>query len=161
MPEPSDPDVVPANTITVLSVGPAEEDHTILEQTFRDSEVTLYPNCRVSLQRSSNQASAFAALREQRIPIVLFDADWQLGAWREMAARIKDLSAPPCLIVTSQFADDRLWAEALRHGVFDVIAKPFDKADVIRIVTSAWRRWRLRYAPAPTAAESQGPLAEM
>jgi CheY-like chemotaxis protein len=156
---PHDAEVDPVNTITVLSVSPAEDDHGALEQVFRDSEVTLYPNCRVTLQRCASLASALAAVRENPIPIVLFDGDWHRGAWREMLATVKDLPAPPCVIVTSQLADDRLWAEALSHGAFDVVAKPFNRNDLIRIVTAAWRRWRNRHAQPAAAAGSQGPPA--
>jgi FixJ family two-component response regulator len=157
---PQDTSGDPVSTITVLSVSPNENDHAALEQAFRESEVTLYPNCTLTLQRSSSIDAAFDALRGNRIPIVLFDGDWLPGAWREMAAGVKGLAAPPCLIVTSQAADDRLWAEALSHGAFDVISKPFSKTDVIRIVTAAWRRWRLRYAQTAAAAESQGSASE-
>jgi len=43
--------------------------------------------------------------------------------------------------VSSRLADERLWAEALNMGAWDVLAKPFDKMEVIRSVQSAWRRW--------------------
>ena len=150
----------PVSTVAVLSVSPDESDHAALERTFREAEVTLYPNCTLSLVRSSSLESAFAALQESRIPIVLFDGDWLPGAWREMAARIKSLTAPPCLIVISQRADDRLWTEALSFGAFDVIGKPLNQTDVIRIVTAAWRRWSNRYAQSAAAAESHGPAGK-
>jgi hypothetical protein len=35
--------------------------------------------------------------------------------------------------VTSRLADERLWAEALNLGAWDVLAKPFDADEVIRI----------------------------
>jgi len=148
----------PLNTITVLSVSPSESEHAALEQIFGESETTLYPNCRPAVQRSGSLESALSALRESRIPIVIFDGDWLPGAWREVIAGTRDLPAPPCLIVTSESGDDRLWAEALSHGAFDVIVKPFNKNDVIRIITAAWRRWRIRYAePAATAGATGTP----
>ena len=151
----------PVSAITVLSVGPSEEEHAALEKTFRESEVTLYPNRTLAVQRAMSTGSAQVALRENRIPIVLFDWDRLSAEWPEIAAAIKKLEAPPCLIVTSQVADDRLWAEALSHGAFDVIAKPFNRTDVMRIVAAAWRHWRLRYDPGVAAAEAQGPSAEL
>ena len=47
---------------------------------------------------------------------------------------------PPLLIVTSRFADERLWAEALNVGAYDVLAKPFERDEVNRVLTSAWVR---------------------
>jgi FixJ family two-component response regulator len=48
------------------------------------------------------------------------------------------------LIVTSRLADEHLWAEALNLGAYDVLAKPFDQEEVIRVLSSAWLRKRSR-----------------
>jgi len=48
---------------------------------------------------------------------------------------------PPPLIVTSRLADERLWAEVLNLGAFDVIAKPFDRMETMRVISAAWRAW--------------------
>jgi DNA-binding NtrC family response regulator len=48
------------------------------------------------------------------------------------------------LIVTSRLADDRLWAEALNLGAYDVIAKPFDASEVVRIAGLACAHWNQR-----------------
>jgi DNA-binding response OmpR family regulator len=53
----------------------------------------------------------------------------------EQLARLPD---PPALVVTSRIADDSLWAEALNLGAYDVLAKPFDGAEVVRVVSLAW-----------------------
>ena len=143
MPEP--PARHPPGTITVLSFSPAENDHTVLEQVFRESSLTLYPNCRLALRPSPTLASTLAALREERIPIVLCDRDGQPDAWREILEASRDLAAPPCVIVTSRLAGDREWAELLNAGAFDLLAKPFDKSNVIRIMHSAWVHWQSRY----------------
>ena len=47
----------------------------------------------------------------------------------------------PSLIVTSRLADERLWAEALNLGAYDVLAKPFDSTEAMRVVGAAWRAW--------------------
>ena len=109
----------PPGTITVLSLSPAENDHVVLERTFRDSSLTLYPNCRLRLQPSPTLASTLATLRAHRIPIVLCDRDGQPEAWREILKATKDLPAPPCVIVTSRLADDRLWrnSSTMAHSI--------------------------------------------
>jgi CheY-like chemotaxis protein len=143
MPEP--PTSHPPGTITVLSCSPAEDDQAVLERTFRESSLTLYPNCRLTLQRSRTIASTIAALRTQRIPIVLCDLDGQPEAWREILQACKELSEPPCIIATSKVADDRLWAELLNGGAFDLLSKPFEASTVIRIIHSAWVHWQNRH----------------
>lgn len=137
-------------TITILSLSAVDSDHAVLAQTFHDSSLTLYPNCRLALEPSPTLESTIATLRSHRIPIVVCDRDDQPDAWRELLEVTRDLPAPPCLIVTSRNADDRLWAELLHHGVFDLIAKPFDTSEVVRIVHSAWIHWQNRYGAATT-----------
>jgi DNA-binding response OmpR family regulator len=48
------------------------------------------------------------------------------------------LPNPPPVIVTSIHADDQLWVEALNLGAHDLLAKPFDKAEVVRVLTFVW-----------------------
>jgi CheY-like chemotaxis protein len=155
MPEP--PARRPSGTITVLSLSPVEDDHAVLRQSFRDSSLTLYPNCRLTLQPSATLASTLAALRQRRIPIVLCDGDENPLAWREILQATQGLSAPPCVIVASRVADDRLWAEVLNSGGFDVLSKPFTQADVIRVIHSAWVHWRNRYGLTDPEGEFEKP----
>jgi DNA-binding response OmpR family regulator len=57
-------------------------------------------------------------------------------------AAVAKLQSPPLIIVTSQFADECLWAEVLNLGGYDVLAKPFDSFEVIWLMSMAWRRWK-------------------
>jgi FixJ family two-component response regulator len=43
-------------------------------------------------------------------------------------------------------ADERLWAEALNLGAWDVLAKPFEADEVIRIVDIAGAHWQDRHS---------------
>lgn len=49
------------------------------------------------------------------------------------------LPEPPCFIVTSELADEYLWAEALNLGAYDVLIKPFDPIELIRSLSLAWQ----------------------
>ena len=135
----------PPGTIAVLSLSPSENDHAVLAQTFRNSSLTQYPNCRLTLQPSPTLASTLALLGTHRIPIVLCDDDAYPEAWREILAACKLLPAPPCVIVTSRVTGDRLWMELLSEGAFDLLSKPFDPSEVMRIIHSAWVHWQNRY----------------
>jgi CheY-like chemotaxis protein len=141
----------PPGTIAVLSLSPSQHDHAVLARTFRNSSLTLYPNCRLTLQPSPTLASTLAVLRSHRIPIVLCDDDAYPEAWREILGACKLLPAPPCVIVTSRLAGDGLWMQLLSEGAFDLLAKPFDPSDVVRIIHSAWVHWQNRYGLAERA----------
>jgi len=58
--------------------------------------------------------------------------------------------ASSVLVVTSKFPDESLWAEVLNLGGYDVLAQPFDREEVTRVVRSAVRSssdlWRSRLA---------------
>jgi len=120
----------------VLSVSPNDEDCASLERIFK---------CDWTVMASATVASALSVLREIPIPIVIYDCDTSAGSWGEMLDHISLLPDPPLLIVTSRLADERLWAEALNLGAWDVLAKPFEADEVIRIVGIARQHWQDRH----------------
>lgn len=89
-----------------------------------------YRNVRVA----RSYVEAACQLGGSRIPIVICEARFDGGTWRELL----DHST---LIVTSRVADEALWAEVLNLGGFDVLAQPFDRTEVLRVTDAA-----LRYA---------------
>jgi DNA-binding response OmpR family regulator len=48
----------------------------------------------------------------------------------------------PALIVTSERVDDRLWAEVLNLGGYDVLMKPLDSTEVGHVINLAWMNWQ-------------------
>jgi len=119
----------------VLSVSPNQEDCASLERIFKSGWTVI---------ATATVASALSVLREIQAPIVICDCDVSSGTWAEMLVQLSLLPDPPLLIVTSRLADERLWAEALNLGAWDVLAKPFDAAEVIRIIGVAWQHWQDR-----------------
>ena len=120
----------------VLSVSPNDEDCASLERIFKSDWNVI---------ASATVASALAVLRETPIPIVICDCDVSSGTWGEMLDQLSLLPDPPLLIVTSRLADERLWAEALNLGAWDVLAKPFDANEVMRIAGIARQHWQDRH----------------
>lgn len=141
------PEIETATTrkAAVLSVGPNDADGVSLERVFHESACGLYPNPEWTVIARPTLDLAFSVLRKAPVPIVICEADLLPGSWREMLRHISHLPDPPLLIVSSRFADERLWAEALNLGAFDVLAKPFDATEVIRILGMAWQHWQDRH----------------
>ena len=69
------------------------------------------------------------------------ERDLAPGSWRDLLNNFLLLPDPPVLVVASRLADEYLWAEALNLGAYDVLAKPFDAFEVMRVLGSAWRHW--------------------
>jgi hypothetical protein len=124
---------------TVLSVSPFEQDHVAVPQILTRSKRT---NFKLKLKTSTTLALARAVLEKTRIPVMLVERDLSPGSWRDLLEHSARLPSPPLLIVTSLLADERLWAEVLNLGAWDVLAKPFDAQEVCRVVEGAWQHWR-------------------
>ncbi|MBZ5579406.1 MAG: response regulator [Acidobacteriia bacterium] len=139
------PPAVAANfsgNITVLAVDSCAEDCAALANTFKTGPWSLCPEVHWTLTTAGTLGAAWSVLREGQIPIVLCECDRQPALWHELLEQIALSPNPPFLIVTSRLADDRLWAEALNLGAYDVLAKPFDGSEVTRVVSMAWMHWR-------------------
>jgi DNA-binding response OmpR family regulator len=91
--------------------------------------------------------SALAVLRRRDIAVVLCERDLPPGSYRDMLEHISIRPRAPSVIVISRLADERLWAEALNLGAWDVLASPFDRSEVVRTLASAWRRWHGLHLP--------------
>ena len=67
----------------VLSVSTNDGDSVFWERLFHESGESVFTNSEWTLITRATLPSAFSALREMPIPIVLCDNDLQPGAWRE------------------------------------------------------------------------------
>jgi len=131
--------------VAVLSVSPNGDSISLAQILYESESIT---HSKWTLLASATPESAVTVLREKRgaiIPIVVCECDLSPCSWKKLLEVLTLLPDPPCLIVTSRLADERLWAEALNLGAYDVLAKPFDKAEVIRTLHSAWLHWSNRH----------------
>ena len=128
---------LPQNRVLVLAVSPFKEDH--------DSLSALFSHSNWELRWATNIREALDCLDHEAIPVVICERDLKDGtAWRDLLEALSDRTEPPHLIVTSSFADDFLWAEALNLGCYDVLPKPFQSTEVFRVLSLAWRNWHDR-----------------
>jgi DNA-binding NtrC family response regulator len=81
----------------------------------------------------------------REIGVVICERNLSPGSWIDVLEEVGLLQNAPSLIVTSRLADDRLWAEALNLGAYDVLAKPFERLELVRSVSSAWLHWYHKY----------------
>ncbi|HTS29925.1 MAG TPA: hypothetical protein VMH81_28835 [Bryobacteraceae bacterium] len=133
-----------ARNVNILSLDPLANDYAALGQIFSRSRWSLCPGETWTLTPTHTVESALAAMRENQVPILICNCDHQPETWKEVLEALPTLAHPPVVIVTSRTADDRLWAEALNLGVYDVLAQPFDQYEVTRIVSLAWLHWKER-----------------
>lgn len=123
----------PSFHVQVLAVSPHEGDHTALAHIFG------HTSWEIESARSLKEAAL--RLLDSPAPVLLCEEKLPDGTWKDLLALSQSLSNPSFLIVTSQEADDRLWAEVLDSGAYDVLAKPFHSQEVFRSIGLAWRHW--------------------
>ncbi len=128
------PPVTPERAVRVLAVSPADEDHRFLRHLFSHSNWVI--------QVARGCAEAAELLRRESLPVILCDCELPDGTWQDMLDLLEQLRQPSLLIVTSRMADDFLWAEVLNLGGYDVLMKPFDPTEVVRVVSLAWLHWK-------------------
>ena len=137
----SSPESTTNGIVPVLSISPMEEDHFFLQNILNDLHGTLDPSHTFKVNACTTLASGLLALRKRQFEVVVCERDLMPGSWRDVLEQVTILPDPPSLVVTSRLADERLWAEALNLGAYDVLAKPFDRKEAMRVVGAAWRAW--------------------
>jgi DNA-binding response OmpR family regulator len=113
----------------ILVAGGFDSDLIALLHILSDTDWTLYWN--------TTRADAVETLRCRSVAVVLCDRDLPDGDWRDVLRAAASVASRPPVIVTARFANDRLWAEVLNLGGYDVVRKPFDADEVMRAVSLA------------------------
>jgi DNA-binding response OmpR family regulator len=131
-PEETSPDAQRA--VNVLAVSPHEDDHVSLRGILSHSSWQL---CTARLWREAQ-----AHLASRRFSVVVAEAELPDADWRRVLADLSKASDSPVLVVSSRAADERLWAEVLNLGAYDLLVKPFDPTEVSRVVGLAWLNWK-------------------
>jgi two-component system response regulator HydG len=93
-----------------------------------------------SFDSATSLTAALRFLAKNSVEVVLCDRSLPDGTWRDLLNSVTMLEHPPQLIVTAHDADDRLWAEVLNLGAYDVLIKPYQPKEVFRTVGNAWRQ---------------------
>ena len=104
--------------------------------------------------RTTDSAFGVRSLLDSDVsPVILSDSELPDGPWQEILSSLGAYGNPPRLIVCSGLADERLWAEVLNLGGYDLLASPFDRGEVTRVVEMAWFDWMRASESIPTVTE--------
>jgi DNA-binding response OmpR family regulator len=121
-----------SGVVRVLAVFATSEDRTSLSQLFRDF--------RWKVQFVDSSGSLEDAFREFRPDVVLTDSVLPAGeCWKDVLRSARERSGELPVIVSSRLADERLWAEVLNLGGYDLLVKPFVASEVQNVVCMACR----------------------
>jgi len=113
----------------VLSISPLAEDHAVLRRILHAD--------RRQVEVAGCCEEAFRLLSSCPVSTIITNDALPDGGWARILGHVQAQSRPPNLIVASRLADERLWAEVLNLGGYDVLIKPFVADEVRRVVSLA------------------------
>jgi DNA-binding response OmpR family regulator len=122
------------SAISVLVASPFVEDFEAFRLAFRafglDWRLLTARDCR----------EAWRLLHRESVDVVVAEAEFPDGiAWRDLIHEIAEMHGCQAVVVASRLADDNLWAEVLNLGGYDLLAKPFDREELVRVIAMAAR----------------------
>jgi len=126
------PASVPANEqFTLLAISPETGDCHSLAEILESSRWTIH--------EASSYREATRLIRESDPNVILCERDLPDGSWKDVFREAVALRNAPPVVVVSRQADERLWAEVLNLGGYDVLMKPFERLEVRRVMNMASR----------------------
>lgn len=117
---------------SILLVSHLAEDRTAFHEIFGREPWSLY--------QAETLAEARRSLGGHLVDIVLCEQELPDGDWDDLLRYLSVFERPPQLIVLSRVGDDRLWSRVLNLGGYDVLVKPLNRFEVLRIVGQAMRQ---------------------
>lgn len=120
--------------VAALLISPYEADFESLYRIFQERNWKL--------QVAQTWRQACPALERNQFAVVVCEARLPDGDWRAVRLHLERLAAAQ-LIVCSRLADERLWADVLDAGGYDVLATPFRWQETLRMITGAWLQWQI------------------
>jgi DNA-binding NtrC family response regulator len=140
----------PDRVVTVLTVAATIAQD--LDNIFKRSNWVIHT--------AKNCEQATRILKSKQVPVVLCERNLPDGIWTDLLSSEQTPEQQPVVIVTARHADESLWAEVLNLGGYDVLPQPFERSEVVRVISLAWMHWRNRCARAKRAAEmNSAPLS--
>jgi DNA-binding response OmpR family regulator len=120
--------------ITLLAVIADQDDQRSLQDMLSADRWTI------RTARSCNEA--MRVVESSRPTVIACERELPDGSWKDVFGGVSGLDDPPPVIVLSRSADEKFWAEVLNLGGYDVLAKPFDRTEVCRVLSMARRYGR-------------------
>lgn len=118
-------------SVSALLVGEFAADRLLVHDIFRKFGWRLF--------EAADRRCALQVLEREPVQVVVAESCLPRWNWRKVLSDLRRLALPSQLVVASRTADEHLWAEALNIGAYDVLAQPFDREEVERVIASASR----------------------
>jgi signal transduction histidine kinase len=131
------------------------------EQDIRDGSERILRRAGFDVLTADRGELALKVLDESPVSIVLLDLKMPGIDGMEVLDRIRKKPSPPLVIVITGFATVETAIEAMKHGAYDFIPKPFDPEQLRIVVNRADEKIRLEREAAALDAERRRTLADL
>jgi DNA-binding response OmpR family regulator len=84
---------------------------------------------------------AIQFLEKNLVPVIVCSKQLPDGTCKDVLAGVRRFPNPPDVLVYTAQPDDRLWMEVLSSGGFDLLPLPFNRDEVLRLISLASRKW--------------------
>jgi len=111
----------------VLFVSPFAQDARSLAQMLEEVPLPLV--------HATSLKDASSKLETRGFQVILSEAYLEDGGWFDALRLARSSGAE--LVVTHPWADAPFWAEAINLGAYDLLAQPFQRTEVQRVLSSA------------------------
>ena len=116
----------------VLFISPKAEDAACLVRML--GRISIRCDCASSLREARDR------LHETRYGVLLTESALPDGAWSDVLELARESSPATDVVVTLPDVDERLWAEVLNCGCYDMLAQPFSEIEVQRVLSRVCER---------------------
>jgi DNA-binding NtrC family response regulator len=118
---------------TVLVVSPVGEDHESVRALLARS------HWRVECARSYREA--WLILHQRPVSAVITECVLPDGlCWKDLLEEAGEMEDAPPVIVSTRVGYARLYDEVLSAGGYDVLTKPLARAELLQVLSGAWRQ---------------------
>jgi len=95
-------------------------------------------SCQWKIARAVSIGEAEILIRNEPVPLVVYESDSGTGDWQSGLRRLNELSRHPCVLLASAVSDDNLLREVVRNHGYDILPKSAPPENVIRCLNFAW-----------------------
>lgn len=113
----------------LLTVGLEEQDRQTLARAASGFD------CDVIGARTIQEA--IQLIQGRVVPVIVCRRTFPDGSWRDLLNSSAVWKSGARIIVVSRLADNRLWAEVLNFGAYDLLVAPLDEREILRVLGSA------------------------
>jgi DNA-binding NtrC family response regulator len=86
-------------------------------------------------------SKAMQFLEKNLVPVIVCSKELPGGTWKDVLAAVRRFPNQPEVLVYTAQADDRLWLEVLNSGCYDLLPVPFNRDELLRLISLASRKW--------------------